>query len=190
MKDFFKVVLIFVVLYALWRFYKTYIAMEVSSHGVDFIIGLEGKKNKAYKDSKGLWTTGVGHLIKDDEQYLITKTLSDSEVSDLFKKDLKRFVVAANDAINVPLSQHEFDAIISVLFNIGSGWGDGIGTEASFISDINFHRGENKTLHDIMAFRKPIELLPRRAKEARLYDKGNYDWKTISQQEVDYYANI
>ncbi len=192
MKDFFKVLLILIVLYVLWRIYKSYISMNMSDRGIAFLSGLEGREVRAYQDSKGLWTIGVGHLIKSNEQHLMSATLTDKQINDLFRADLKRFVDAANEAINVPLSQHEFDAVISVLYNIGSGWADGIGTDASFVSDINFHKGKTKTLHDIMQFRKPAELLRRRAKEARLFDTGNYNWTnaSISAQEVNHYATI
>ena len=53
--------------------------MAVAKSTFEFITGFEGKRNAAYKDSKGLWTTGVGHLIRPDEQYLITKELTKAE---------------------------------------------------------------------------------------------------------------
>ena len=38
--------------------------MAIAKSTLDFITKEEGARNKAYKDSKGLWTIGVGHLIK------------------------------------------------------------------------------------------------------------------------------
>ena len=57
--------------------------MAIAKSTLAFISKEEGIRNKAYKDSKGLWTIGVGHLIKPDEQHLITATLTDEQVQDL-----------------------------------------------------------------------------------------------------------
>jgi len=191
MKIFIRIAIVFLIIYLLWFAYKRYIKMNISNNGIKFIKGLEGFRNKAYKDSKGLWTTGVGHLIKPNEQELITKVLTDQEVEDLLEKDLKEFEDAANAGIRVPVSQHEYDAIVSIAFNIGKEWVDGDGyRDSGFLADINWKKGKEKTLHDIMLFRHPPELLGRRAKEARLFDKGNYDWKYIASNEVDYYAKV
>jgi lysozyme len=49
----------------------------------------EGVRNKLYKDSKGLWTIGIGHLVKPEEMSSFKgKTLSDEQVEALFKKDV------------------------------------------------------------------------------------------------------
>ena len=63
--------------------------MAIAKSTLDFITKEEGARNKAYKDSKGLWTIGVGHLIKADEQNLINATLTDEQVKELLKSDLK-----------------------------------------------------------------------------------------------------
>ena len=57
--------------------------MAIAKSTLDFITKEEGSRNKAYKDTKGLWTIGVGHLIKADEQHLITATLTDEQVEEL-----------------------------------------------------------------------------------------------------------
>ena len=93
--------------------------MAIAQSTLDYITKEEGSRNKAYRDSKGLWTIGVGHLIKPDEQHLLTATLSDQEVKDLLKSDLKWCSEAVEGAVRVPLSQNQFDALYSLCFNIG-----------------------------------------------------------------------
>jgi lysozyme len=93
--------------------------MAIAESTLDFITKEEGLRNKAYKDSKGLWTIGVGHLIKSDEQHLINATLSDQEVKDLLKSDLKWCSEAVESSVKVPLNQAQFDALYSLCFNIG-----------------------------------------------------------------------
>lgn len=50
-----------------------------------YIAAHEGRRNKPYKDSKGKWTVGIGHLITDDG---LKRELTDQEVDELFAKDL------------------------------------------------------------------------------------------------------
>ena len=94
--------------------------VAITKSTFDFITHFEGKRNKAYKDSKGLWTIGVGHLIKSSEQYLLHTTLTDEQVEDLFKSDLKWCDEAVNESIRAPLNQHQYDALYSLCFNIGA----------------------------------------------------------------------
>ena len=93
--------------------------MAIAESTLDYIIEEEGKRNKAYKDVKGLWTIGVGHLIRPGEQHLIEATLTDEEVKELLKSDLKWCSEAVEGAVRVPLNQNQFDALYSLCFNIG-----------------------------------------------------------------------
>lgn len=91
----------------------------ISSTGIQKLKEDEGVRRSAYKDVAGYWTTGVGHLIKSNEQYLITKTLTDQEVTDLLRSDLADVITAINKRLTVPVSQNMVDALASLLFNIG-----------------------------------------------------------------------
>ena len=93
--------------------------VAITESTFQFITNFEGKRNKAYKDSKGLWTIGVGHLIKADEEFLKTITLTDRDVEELFKRDLKWCDEAVASSVRVPLNQNQYDALYSLCFNIG-----------------------------------------------------------------------
>lgn len=90
----------------------------------------EGFKLKPYKDTANKLTIGVGHLLTETE--LSTKTikinqqpikwqngLTKEQVIALLSQDLIRFEKAINDAIKVPLTQNQFDSLISFIFNLG-----------------------------------------------------------------------
>ena len=94
--------------------------MAIAKSTLDFITKEEGARNKAYKDTKGLWTIGVGHLIKDDEKDLINATLTNDQVEELLRSDLKWCSEAVESSVKVPLSQNQFDALYSLCFNIGA----------------------------------------------------------------------
>ena len=80
----------------------------------------EGFRNRAYKDSGGLYTIGIGHLIKPDEKHLITATLSDTEVWKLFYKDIQNARNIVNQKIKVPITAGLYTALVSLAFNTGT----------------------------------------------------------------------
>ncbi len=57
----------------------------------DYIKRNEGVRNTLYKDSKGYWTIGIGHLVTPEEyKNFKGRTLSEQEVLNLFQKDLNK----------------------------------------------------------------------------------------------------
>lgn len=85
----------------------------------------EGVRNKPYKDSKGLWTVGIGHLIGDGKTLPPewNKTFSDDEVKALFKQDYDHH---ARAAANIPgydkVNEKGKGALIDITFNMGPSW--------------------------------------------------------------------
>lgn len=92
----------------------------VSDEGIEHFKLWEGLRTKAYKDTADLWTTGIGHLIGSNEQYLITKVLTMDEVITLFKKDLRKFHNVVVSKIKVPITQGQYDALLSLAYNTGT----------------------------------------------------------------------
>lgn len=91
--------------------------MKISDKGIEFLIKEEGEVLTAYKCQAGVWTIGVGHTGKDVKPNMkITKEKS----RELLKTDLKRFEDVVNISIKVTLKQHQFDALVSLAFNIGT----------------------------------------------------------------------
>jgi lysozyme len=91
--------------------------MNLSEKGIKLLIGRERCVLHVYKDAVGLPTIGIGHLIKPGEHFT---TITQTEAEDLFKTDVKRFVDNINKVVTTPLSQDEFDALVSFSFNIGT----------------------------------------------------------------------
>lgn len=98
--------------------------MKVSDKLIKLLRHHEGVKNKPYKCPAGLWTVGVGHLIGDGKSLPRewNKTFTQTEVDGILKRDLNRFELGISKMLpNVPLRQHEFDALVSFCFNLGLG---------------------------------------------------------------------
>lgn len=92
--------------------------MEVSEAGCKAIELREGKRNKAYRDTRGIWTIGVGHTGPNVCEGL---AWTDQQIDDALKDDLKTAEDAINKHVTVPLTQNQFDALVSFVFNIGIG---------------------------------------------------------------------
>ncbi len=98
--------------------------MKVSNAGIQLIKHHEGVRYKPYKCPANLYTVGVGHLIGDGKSLPREwdKTFTVAEVDGILKHDLNRFELGVHKMLpNVPLRQHEFDAIVSFCFNLGLG---------------------------------------------------------------------
>lgn len=98
-------------------------SIRISKAGVNKIIEHEGLRLKPYKDSAGLWTIGYGHLIKfPEEKYLLNpEGIIKKEAEKLLKHDLKPAEKAVNDFVKMPLTGNQYDALVSFVYNVGSG---------------------------------------------------------------------
>jgi lysozyme len=89
------------------------------------IIKHEGVRLEPYKDSLGLWTIGVGHLIGDGKTLpdAWNRKFSKEEVYALFDKDFDHH---KNAAMQIPnfnrLGEKAQGALIDLTFNMGPGW--------------------------------------------------------------------
>jgi|SoiMethySBSTD1v2_1073268.scaffolds.fasta_scaffold83106_3 lysozyme len=106
--------------------------MKMSEHGQQLLMQWEGFKPKVYKDSAGLDTIGVGHLLTPQERssgaidiggasVAYASGLSQQQVCDLLAQDLTRYETAVQDKVGNGLEQNQFDALVSFCFNVGIG---------------------------------------------------------------------
>ena len=97
--------------------------MKTSEVGIALIKHYEGFRSKPYQDSAGFFTVGYGHLIGDGLSLPDhwNRHFSVEEIDALLRQDLARFERGVQRYINVPLSQPQFDALVSFSFNLGLG---------------------------------------------------------------------
>lgn len=92
--------------------------MFLSARGLEFIKRHEGLRLRAYKDSGGTVTIGYGHTATARDGQVITYV----KANELLKSDLVRFEKVVNETIaGIPVSQHQYDSLVSFAFNIGIG---------------------------------------------------------------------
>jgi lysozyme len=90
--------------------------MKISESGLSFLIAQEGEVLTVYKDIAGKDTIGVGHLVLPGENFRGGITTGQSR--QLLKKDVEKTESLINSRIKVPLSQNQYDALGSLVFNI------------------------------------------------------------------------
>lgn len=96
--------------------------MATSDVGVSLISGFEGTRFTAYDDGVGVWTIGTGTTVyPNGVKVKQGDTCTPEEAKAYFKHDLAKFEKTVNESVTVPLNQNQFDALVSLTYNIGSG---------------------------------------------------------------------
>ena len=144
--------------------------MALTAIGRAALVSREGVKTKAYRDSVGVWTIGVGHTsAAGHPQVAPGLTITRAEAMEIFDRDLAKYEATVDHAVKVPLKDHERDALVSICYNIGQGAFAG----ATFVKLLN--RGERELVGSaIMSWTKNKELIGRRTAE-RLQFETSYD---------------
>lgn len=133
--------------------------MKTSPSGRAALTLREGVRYKAYRDTQGIWTIGVGH-VSYAPYFTRWSTWTASQVDAALASDLVKFEDAVNAAVKVPISQNAFDACVSLAFNIGIGGFTG----STVVHKIN--AGDMKGAADaFLLWDKPAVLLTRRLSE-------------------------
>jgi lysozyme len=96
--------------------------MEMSEEGLTRLVEREGMRRNAYRDVAGIWTICVGHTSAAGPPKVtpgMKCTLA--ECRKILMNDVRKFEKCVEDAITVPMKQHQFDAMVSLAYNIGCG---------------------------------------------------------------------
>lgn len=92
--------------------------MHLSQKGLDLIKQFESFVPIEYLCPGNIWTIGYGHALKAGEKY--TK-ITENEAEELLKQDVKVAEFTVNTSVKTILTQNQFDALVSLVFNWGSG---------------------------------------------------------------------
>lgn len=157
--------------------------MRMSEHGRNLLTQWEGFKTKPYLDVGGKQTIGVGHLLTDAElnsgsleiqgvRVPWGPGLTQSQVGELLRQDLTRFEEAVERLVSVPLTQNQFDALVSFTFNLG----ETNLAESTLLKRVNagdFEAVPTELIRWTKVAGKPIEgLIRRREHEIDLWKSG------------------
>lgn len=94
--------------------------MKTSINGIELIKEFEGLRLNAYRCQAGVWTIGYGHTGTVDgfsiERGMV---ISQDKATELLIDDLYVFEEAVNNLVVYNMNQNQFDALVSLAFNIG-----------------------------------------------------------------------
>ena len=160
--------------------------MKTSDAGLFALALHEGIVPAPYRDSVGVWTYGIGHTLgagyPDPEKMLrgMPSSLDAAlrDVFDLFRRDVAKYEAAVNRAVKVPITQAQFDALVSFHYNTGA-----IG-RASLVKRLNAGDVAGAAT-GFLAWMKPPEIKDRRTAEFALFAKGTYPTGQATVWKVD-----
>lgn len=96
--------------------------MKASDAFKQALIEEEGVRYTVYRDVAGFPTVGIGHLIRPADNLQVGDRISNRQALDFLEQDLAiaergvRILVG-----DLPLHQHEFDALLDLVYNVGLG---------------------------------------------------------------------
>jgi lysozyme len=98
-------------------------AMKTSHAFENIIVLFEGLKTKAYRDSKGIPTIGIGTIrYPNGKKVAMGDVCTESQAYEYLHHHLGKMLGTINGLlVNVDVNQHQFDAITSLVYNIGVG---------------------------------------------------------------------
>ncbi|HEY0791030.1 MAG TPA: lysozyme [Chthoniobacterales bacterium] len=166
-------------------------SLDVSPSGIAFLKRKEGFSGHLYNDKAGHCTIGYGHLVHLGQcdgslaEAKFAKGITRPEAAKLASANLVKYVDAVRLAVNVELTQYEFDALVSFTYNLGANIlhpkghgpssllrhvnaGEWALITASFMKYVNVRNPETKKLEFSQS------LANRRFEEARLFLFGTY----------------
>lgn len=92
--------------------------MKTSKQGIDHIGESEGIRLTSYLDTGGVWTIGVGHTGPEVVKGL---RITYDKAMEWLAEDVREAEDAVNRLVKVKLSQHQYDMLVSFVFNVGEG---------------------------------------------------------------------
>ncbi len=97
--------------------------MTPSEQGIKLIKSFEGLRLSAYRDVAGVWTIGYGSTRYHDGKPVKPgdKLASEQQADALFANTLGQYEDAVNEYVKAPLTQPQFDALVSFTYNEGTG---------------------------------------------------------------------
>ena len=154
-------------------------ASDVSDQGLDFLTRHEGIVKKLYNDPANHCSIGIGHLVhkgpcNGSEPESFKDGLTDAEVKDLLRTDAAKAVGPVTRLVTVPLSQQQFDALVSFVFNVG----EGNFKSSTLLKELNqghYDKVPQELNRWVKAEGKTLPgLVSRRADEGNLFTNGVY----------------
>ena len=139
---------------------------QLSANGLSLLKQFEGFRQYVYSDAAGHPTIGYGHKILPGEVF--TNGITEPQAQTLLLADTAKAQASVRNLVKVPLTPHQFDALVSLVYNIGHGAFLN-STLLRLLNQSFYNAAAQQFLQWKFAGGKPI-LLSRRVKEKTLFE--------------------
>ena len=141
--------------------------MKLDSRGYKALHDREGLRLKPYLDTQGVPTIAMGNTFYENGKKvtMMDKPITKIEAERLGKVIADRFASDVNSLIKTNVNQNQFNALVSIAYNIGI---NGFKT-SSFLKLVNKNPNDPKIKESIMLWTKNKELIGRRKSEVIQY---------------------
>ena len=147
--------------------------MKISENGLELIKKFEGCETTAYQDSVGVWTIGFGHTKGVEEG----QTCSIEDAESMLADEMNEYEGYINNMVKVELQQHEFDALVAWVYNLGP-TNLGESTMLKVLNGGQFDRVPDEMNRWTRAGGEILEgLVRRRQAESLMFQ--NLDWRQV-----------
>tara|TARA_R100001443_G_C3310641_1_gene167653 strand:- start:363 stop:806 length:444 start_codon:yes stop_codon:yes gene_type:complete len=147
--------------------------MKISENGLELIKKFEGCETTAYQDSVGVWTIGFGHTKGVEEG----QTCSIEDAESMLADEMDEYEGYINNMVKVDLQQHEFDALVAWVYNLGP-TNLGESTMLKVLNGGQFDRVPDEMNRWTRAGGEILEgLVRRRQAESLMFQ--NLDWRQV-----------
>ena len=89
--------------------------MKPSQDCIDIVKEFEGFRENAYLCPAGVWTIGYGTT----KGVTSGDTVTEQEAEELLMEDLTEASKAVEELVDIPLTQAQYDALVSFVYNVG-----------------------------------------------------------------------
>jgi len=141
--------------------------MLISQNGINQIMQREGNMDTVYADSAGNLTGGIGHLLTplDKIKYSKGDIINSTQITNWFNNDIGHAENMVNNYVTGTLNQNQFDALVSMAFNLGGQlFRNNDGSETKILTALNNNDTQSASIH-IMDWIYPAEIVGRRQSE-------------------------
>lgn len=96
--------------------------MKTSQNGLKLIKDFEGLRLQPYVDAVGIPTIGYGNTYYENgaKVKLTDEPITEQRATELLQYVLTRYEDAVNRYVQVPMTQNQFDALVSFAYNVGN----------------------------------------------------------------------
>lgn len=145
--------------------------LRTGSKGIELIKAFEGVKLRSYLCPARIWTIGVGHTGPEVRTGMM---ITEQQAMNLLSSDMLKFEREIKRVVSAPLTQWQFDALVSFVYNVGGG----NFRSSTLLKKLNQHLYEEVPAQ-MLRWNKAngvalAGLTRRRTSEGRLFETGKF----------------